>query len=178
MNPMFEKEYYLKGGKAFNYYYPGQMVVTSDFDLVATNRVCSLLFEELHRVLLGNWIEIEQYEPFLVETISIQDESWVDTVGKGKHKVKTSHRVKSLKVNQIGLMDVIIVDSIPEDEIDSSFGINLMEFETFKDDIKLVFFSRRKKLSFKGWDVNSDKYNHVKSKHDKSYLRHMISSYE
>ena len=173
-------EYYIKGGKAFHYYYPFdsgyEYVPTEDFDLVATNEVCTFLFEEMNKIVLGNLIQLEQSEPFLVQTITISDDSWVDTVRHGKHKSKTKNRVKTLRLNDIGFIDVIITEKVNNAELfQSESGISYMDFELFRKDLKQVYQDRRQKVLAKGWEKRPELYEKIKNKHGKSFRRYLIS---
>ena len=173
-------DYYIKGGKAFHYYYPAysgfDYVPTTDFDLVATNDFCSGLFEEINKIALGNWIQFEQADPVLVDKITISDESWVDTVRHGKQKSKTKHRVKTLLINDIGFIDVIITEKINKTELyKSECGISYMNQELFRKDLKQVYEDRRQKMMAKGWEKRPELYEKIKQKHDKSLLRYHIA---
>jgi len=179
------QEYYIKGGKAFQYYYPetmvGEHIPTSDFDLVATNAVCDELFEIL-RSLLGHVIVLDaldtldasDMEPFVVERIHTTDEIWKDRL-PGKKK-KVAHRVRSFSVNDIGIVDVIIHDRVDPSEYEvSKGGIHMMERAHFRADLEEVYVDRKRKVGYFKDEPTSDRYQKSLRKFMKTKQRQDIS---
>jgi hypothetical protein len=165
------KDYYIKGGKAYNYYNPDNLIPSSDFDLVATNKVCSELFSRLEEMILGNLVLVDEYEPFYVEHINVTEDKWKDKVVKHGKKINVIHHVRSLSINEIGIVDVIIVDSITEPFTVSENGLHYMDRALFKEDLKNVYIDRKRKINFPGWDRNSDRYKKLFIKYSKSKER-------
>ena len=174
LTSLSSNEYYIKGGKAFEYYYPDK-VPSSDYDLVATNEVCTELFAILEKLLLGTNVKMDEYEPFFVKQINSTDDTWKDVVrGARGEKKKITHRVRSFHINGIGLVDVIIVDSVltdTEQVVIAENGLQYMNRALFKKDLDAVYKDRARKINFPQWDKTSDKYKKLFTKYRKSSER-------
>ena len=143
-------DYYIKGGKAFHYYYPrdivGEYVPSMDFDLVATEETCTLLFSLVTNMCFGESVLLETYsDPMLVEQITETRRVYKDKVDSSSIK----NCVRTLSINDIGLIDVIIVESISEEEFQVEVGIRYMNRVLFRSDLEQVYTSRRKNVHYK-----------------------------
>ena len=133
-------DYYIKGGKAFNHYYPQDPVATVDTDIVATPAVCDYLFYHLNG-LLGKTIRIETMaEPFMVYSCAFKDETYLDEDPNGSARPL---RVLSFLVNEISVLDVILQDEIDEMEIEiGENGLRYMAKVLFKQDVAETYRRR------------------------------------
>lgn len=131
-------DYYIKGGKAFNYYYPQEQIPTVDVDLVATNSLCTIVFQALHS-LIGKKIQIETYEPFIVQACSEENMIYQDK--------DASKQVRSFYIQGIPVMDVIITDTIPQDHVEvGTNGLHYLAKPLFKQDLYETLEDREKKV--------------------------------
>lgn len=162
------KDYYIKGGKAYNYYNPANIIPSSDYDLIATNNVCLELFPILEEMLLGKLVLLDEYEPFYVEHINVTEDKWKDKVFIHGKKINVIQHVRSLSINGIGIVDVIIVDSITEPFTVAENGLHYMDRALFKEDLRNVYIDRSRKINFHGWDIHSDRYKKLFIKYSKS----------
>jgi hypothetical protein len=131
------RDYYIKGGKAFNFYYPQEPILTTDFDIVATEEVCEYLFYYLYELLMGKMVLLG--EPVQVDDISQTVRVYDDLI------VRTLF-LKSAK-ELIPIVDVIIVPRVDETEytVDEQSGIHYMEKSAFKSDLKKTYEDRLEK---------------------------------
>ena len=128
-----DPQYYIKGGQAFNYYYPQYPVATSDFDLVATNDICNDLFSQLYS-LMGH---VVRFQSHLIQIVSVYqtDQAYEDLL------------VRSLFMNETPIVDVIIVPLVDTHEytIDETSGLHYMEKSAFKADLIQTYEDRLRK---------------------------------
>jgi len=157
--------YYIKGGKAFNYYYATRRVPTSDWDIIATNETCSMLFDAMSYVF-GKVIRVETYEPFTVASITQQDRTYQDTLVDGTQEM---HHVRTIECNGIGIIDAIIVDDINETMVEKGTnGLLYLNQSLLHTDIEETVRDRTKKV---------DEYSLVsKSKRKKRLISKLLKS--
>lgn len=165
--------YYIKGGKAYNHYYPNGYVPTSDYDLVATPAMTKRLFGALHHTLQSLraplWVE-GQDTPFYIESISSKRQEYDDVRdGKVLHNVVESFLVKSDK-DLITLVDVIVQDEhdsiLSESQEDD--GLWYMKKALFDQDVMYTFNARK--------DVIDKIVAEHKNKPMKSKVRYKLNS--
>jgi len=136
-------EYYIKGGKAFLYYFKG--VPTIDIDLVMTEKSCDTLFRDATSCWMGKQIQLDGYEPFEVFSITETKHTYKD---KEKGKM-VKNQVRTLSVNGMTLIDAIIVKNINPDEVQmSEDGVFYMEKKAFIEDLINTYQDRLKKCRF------------------------------
>jgi len=130
-----ETDYYINGGKAFNFYYPEETITTEDTDMVATDSVCKRLFYKL-KTILGQNIKLDNREPCVVQSCRVQDTTYTDETPQGP----IFRRVRSFLVNKITILDVMIVDSIDSyDVFRDSTGIQFIAHDLFYNDFYLEY---------------------------------------
>ena len=146
--------YYIKGGKAYNHYFPQGYIPSSDDDLIATNDVCDILFNALIQALpLDKPVYVEGYEPFYISHVNAPTQSKYNDVSIITGK-QVTNVVRSLSVlvegMDIALMDVIIEDenNIAEEAEQGENGLWYMNKDLFKKDLKLTYESREKMVRY------------------------------
>lgn len=132
--------YYVKGGKAFNYYFPNQQVETEDWDLIATNEVYQHIYYQMHH-LLGHTVILFGYKPKPVNRISERVVSYEDDMN-GK---KITQTVKTIEINGTGVMDLIIVPEITDAVSMGEDGIMYQERSHFIMDVQQTYRNRVEK---------------------------------
>ena len=139
----YMEDYYVKGGKAFLYYFQG--VPTIDIDLVMTEKSCKTLFRDATACWMGKQIKLDGYEPFEVVSITETKHTYKD-----KENGKTvKNQVRTLSVNGITLIDAIIVKKINKSEVQvSENGIFYMEKKLFVNDLIYTYQDRLRKCHF------------------------------
>jgi hypothetical protein len=136
-------EYYIKGGKAFLYYFQG--VPTIDMDIVITEKSCDTLFRDATSCWMGKWIQLDGYEPF--EVVSMKETKHTYKDKEGGKTVK--HQVRTLFVNGMTLIDAIIVKEIQPHEVElSEDGLYYMEKTAFVTDLMNTYEDRVKKCRY------------------------------
>lgn len=177
-------QYYIKGGKAYNYYYPHGYVSSSDYDLVATNGLCNSLFDSLTKELLlllfkrPLWVDGE--ELFYIHSIKNTVPRIYNDVNIFGKKVKNT--VRSLTVNNgekdITLVDVIIPenihknhDSILAESEKGKDGLWYMEKSLFDKDVHLTYNDRVKMLNL----INRNHSNKADFIRKKTSVEHKLS---
>lgn len=152
---IIKTDYYIKGGKTFNHYYPYNCIPTSDIDLVATDEVCTYLFNKVKEIIFNNYIYVETYEVFVADNITETNHIWKD-----KYNGKTLKKnVRTLNVNGVNIIDVIIVNTVHQDEYQIEYGVHYMRHDLFIEDLRLVYEDRIKKIKWKGLaDETRQKY--------------------
>ena len=147
--------YYIKGGKAYNHYFPQGYVPSSDYDLVATNDVCDMIFDELVHALsvLDRPMYVEGYEPFYVSSVNVPTQANYKDISIVTGKPVTN-TVRSFSVRVDG-MDVALIDVIIEDEQNiakeaeqAENGLWYMNRELFKRDLMMTYQSREKMVRY------------------------------
>lgn len=127
-----ETDYYINGGKAFNFYYPEDMIPTEDTDMIATESVCKRLFYNLNHIL-GKTISLTTgTEKIMVHSCRFQDTTYNDETPQGT----VFRRVRSFLVNKITVIDVTIVDSVdPYDIYKNIDGTQYIAHDLFYNDL-------------------------------------------
>jgi len=147
--------YYIKGGKAYNYYFPQGYIQSADYDLVATNHVCDLLFQSIVQVL-GNMdrpVYIEGYEPMYITAVNAPTQATYKDVSVVTGKtVKNTVRSLSLLAGdtEIAIVDVIVADekSIAAESEQGENGLWYMRRDLFKKDLAMTYKSREKMVGY------------------------------
>lgn len=157
--------YYVKGGKAFNHYFPNQQVETDDWDLIATNDVYKLIYYQMKN-LLGHTALLFGYKPKMVNRISERVVSYEDDM----NGEKIAQTVKTIEINGTGVMDVIIVAEIT-DAVTVENGVIYQERGHFIMDVQQTYRNR----SEKSRSMNKKRGKQM-SKLDRSRRRNQIAS--
>ena len=176
-------QYYIKGGKAYNYYYPHGYVPSSDYDLVATNGLCNSLFESLTTKLSSlEWpLWVDGEDLFYIHNQSIKKTAprTYNDVNIFGENVKNT--VRSLTVNNgqknITLVDVIIPDnhdSILAESEHGKDGLWYMEKSLFDKDVHLTYNDRVKMLNL----INRNPSNKPDFIRKKASVEHKLSKSE
>ena len=130
--------YYVKGGKAFNHYYPDLQIKTDDWDLVAINEVYEVLWYEINNLLGYTIFHDDKIK--LVKRISFRSESYEDEVN-GKLVL---HKVKTIEINGNGVIDIIIVPEVV-DAISIEEGIIYQDKRHLIMDVEQTYKDRLEK---------------------------------
>jgi hypothetical protein len=145
-------DYYIKGGKAFNFYYPQEPVATTDFDIVATEEVCEFLVYHLYHTLINQMVLLPG------EVVPIHAVSIYQTIQEYEDGT-----VRGVFLNDMPIVDVILVPSVKETEyVEDDTGIHYMEKSTFIADLKQTYADRVEKSKSK-----SKNYETRKKRRDK-----------
>lgn len=171
-------QYYIKGGKAYNYYYPHGYVPSSDYDLVATEDLCDSLFKSLYDTLsLLEWpLWVDGEELFYIHSINMTEPRVYKDVNIYGKKVKNI--VRSLTVNN-GEKDITLVDVIIPDNHDSILaesehgkdGLWYMEKSLFDKDVHLTYNDRVRMLNL----INRNPSNKPDFIRKKASVEHKLS---
>ena len=155
--PPWFKGYYIKGGKAYHYYYPESHVPSSDYDLVATEHVKDTIFSELYHALEeqmmhSNMVTMDGRAFYIHEVILSKLQTYVDRSPSGE---KLRNKVQSLSVfdgtETIAIMDVIIPESYKTvlDETEPPTNqLRYMKKTLFDLDLESTYKDRTKKLRY------------------------------
>jgi hypothetical protein len=161
-------EYYIKGGKAFLYYFQG--VPTIDMDIVITEKSCDTLFRDATSCWMGKWIQLDGYEPF--EVVSMKETKHTYKDKEGGKTVK--HQVRTLFVNGMTLIDAIIVKEIQPHEVElSEDGLYYMEKTAFVTDLMNTYEDRVKKCRY--LNMYDDKSYSFFQKLERNYVQTCVS---
>jgi len=134
--------YYIKGGKAFCFYFG--CIPTVDTDLVMVEKECDTLFRNATLCWSGKHIQVNEFI-FEVTHIKENKQTYKDKI----NGIMRKQTVRTLLFNGITIFDAIIVDSIqPEEIYMSDRGVYYMEKNIFMKDMIETYQDRIKKCLY------------------------------